>query len=187
MRKLIILLLLVIIVAESAHAQAGMPTPPYTGQTISNKCGLATDCGSVLVNSDTYMINSQGTIAARATGSSINLQTGFQVNDPLPGVLTPATSYPTPASVAGSISSRYNIVAAGGPTAMFVGFPQATTLPANVKQFGVFNQSSNPVALVPYPGDTFNVSAAATPFSCTTLKYCECLKLTATNWGCTIQ
>jgi hypothetical protein len=183
MKRIISILIALILSVSEARAQ----TTPFSGTDFANTCGLSQTCGANLSSAASNVYNTQGTPAAIATGSSINIQSGFQAVYPLPAILTPSTSYPTPASAAGAISARYNIVASSGPTAMFVVYPQATTLPANVRAFGIFNQSANPVALVPYPGDTFNALAAATPFSCTTLKYCECLKLTATNWGCTIQ
>ena len=99
---------------------------------------------------------------------------------PAAAVMTPSTAVPTPA--AGNTLSEVNtIIAAGAPTAAFVVLPVAT---ASVgKTYRVFNQGSNPVAIVPQTG-VVNVSAALTPFACTTLKECECTGLTTGVFGC---
>jgi len=47
----------------------------------------------------------------------------------------------------------------------------------------VYNQGSNPVAIVPASG-VVNVSAALTPYSCGTLKMCACEGLTTGGYGC---
>lgn len=93
-------------------------------------------------------------------------------------VITPAVTY---GAGLGALTGRYNILAAGAPTSAFVEIPVPT---ANVgKKVTLFNQGSNPVAMVPKAG-VVNVSGALTPFSCTTLKECECTGLTTGVWGC---
>lgn len=164
-------------------------TTPFSPDDIANGCGLpAVNCGSKLSAASMNIYNTQGTPAAVTTGVSIGIQAGFQEVYPLPAVVTPSTAYPTPVSVAGDLTAKYSIIASAGPTAMFVVLPQATGLPANTTSRGIFNLSANPVAIVPYPLDVINASAAATPFSCASAKFCECLKITATTgWGCTTQ
>ena len=105
---------------------------------------------------------------------------GFQPIVPAAVVITPSTGVPTP-SAGNTLTERHTILAAGAPAAAFVVLPLAT---ASVgKKYTVFNQGSNPLAIVPQTG-VINVSAALTPFSCTTLKECECTGLTTSAFGC---
>lgn len=95
-------------------------------------------------------------------------------------VITPSTSFPTP-TAGNTLSKRHTILAAGAPTAAYVALPVTAS---NVgKTFKVYNQGSNPLAIVPQTG-TVNVSAALTPYSCSTLQECTCTALTSANWGC---
>lgn len=104
-----------------------------------------------------------------------------QAKYPVAGVITPSVTY---AASLGNLTARHNIIAAGAPTSAFVALPAIT---ANVgKEIKVYNQGSNPVAIVPSTG-VINVSAALTPFSCTTLKACQCVGLTTGVWGCSQQ
>lgn len=98
-------------------------------------------------------------------------------------VMTPSTGVPTPAA-GNTLSERHTIIAAGAPTAAFVVLPQATVSVG--KSYTLYNQGSNPVAIVPQTG-VVNVSAALTPFSCTTLKECKCTGLTTGVFGCSQQ
>lgn len=108
---------------------------------------------------------------------------GQDVVYPAAAVITPSTGVPTPAA-GNTLTNRYTILAAGAPTAAFVVLPVATTSVG--KTFSVFNQGSNPLAIVPQTG-VINVSAALTPFSCTTLKECQCKGLTTGVFGCSQQ
>lgn len=108
---------------------------------------------------------------------------GMDVVYPSAAVITPSTGVPTPAA-GNTLTNRYTILAAGAPTAAFVVLPVATTSVG--KTFTVFNQGSNPLAIVPQTG-VVNVSAALTPFSCTTLKECQCKGLTTGVFGCSQQ
>ena len=98
-------------------------------------------------------------------------------------VMTPSTGVPTPAA-GNTLSERNTIIAAGAPTAAFIVLPLATLSVG--KSYTVYNQGSNPVAIVPQTG-VVNVSAALTPFSCTTLKECKCTGLTTGVFGCSQQ
>lgn len=100
---------------------------------------------------------------------------------PAASVITPSVTY---SASRGNLTARHNIIAAGAPTSAFVALPAAT---ANVgKEIRLYNQGSNPVAIVPSSG-VVNVSGALTPFVCTTLKQCQCTGLTTGVWGCSQQ
>ncbi len=177
MKRILSVLLALTLMVSEAKAQT-------SGSDIANSCGLAQSCGTILnglVNGGAASFTS----ATISTGNITFTTSGKQDVYAAPPVITPDTAYPTPAA-AKFLTGRYNIIAAGAPTAAFVSLPAATTLPNGALTYGLFNQGSNPVAIVGAPSDTLNVSAAATPFSCTTLKYCECTRLTTTNWGCTL-
>jgi len=113
-------------------------------------------------------------------GNTVYTAAGTQDVFPVAGVITPSTASITPAA-GYTLTGRYSIVVAGAPTANFVVLPVATTVVG--KSFRLYNQSSNPVAIVPQTG-SINVSAALTPFACTTLKECECTGITNGNFGC---
>jgi hypothetical protein len=120
------------------------------------------DCQSNLgIN---FPANQKNTLCTNFS-SAVSLDQAFtgiaQEKYPVAGVITPATA--ATAVAAAPITARHNVIAAGAPTAAFVQLPAVT---ANVgKQISVFNQGSNPVAIVPSTG-VINVSAALTPFSC---------------------
>ena len=108
---------------------------------------------------------------------------GYQPKFPAASVITPVTAA-TALATGSTLTNRTTILAAGAPTAAFVALPVIT---ANVgKSYTVYNQGSNPLAIVPQTG-VVNVSAALTPFSCTTLKECKCTGLTTGVWGCSQQ
>ena len=115
-----------------------------------------------------------------------SLQTdGLNFTKALSGPIFPAAAVITPfvtyAAGSAALTGRNNIIAAGAPTSAFVELPAAT---ANVgKTLKLYNQGSNPVAIVPASG-VINVSGALTPYSCTTLKTCTCEGLTTGVWGC---
>jgi hypothetical protein len=116
---------------------------------------------------------------------AVTFASGAQVAYPVAVVITPATSFPTPSATGSLLVQKHSIIAAGAPTATFVQLPLAT---ASVgKTYSVFNQASQPAAIVPISGDTQGVSAAATPFICTTLKSCDCTALTSANWMCGLK
>lgn len=99
---------------------------------------------------------------------------------PAAGVITPSTSYPTPA--AGNLLTNQDyMVASGAPTANFVTFPAPTAIVGQSRR--LHNLSANPVAIVPQ-GGAINAAAALTPYSCATLKECECRVLTTSLIGC---
>lgn len=94
--------------------------------------------------------------------------TGTQPIYPAAAVITPKTDL-TPAAGA-RLSARNNAIATAGPTAQYV-FVVPT---ANVgKALSVYNQSGNPLPIIPESG-TINAAAAFTPFICATTKDCEC-------------
>lgn len=111
---------------------------------------------------------------------------GAGVKYPAATVMTPSTTFPTPPSTPDTgdvLVQHYNVVATAAPTAAFLELPRAT--PNIGEDFVVYNQSANPVALVPQSGDTVNLSAAATPFSCATGKLCSCRGFSGTQFVCT--
>lgn len=131
-------------------------------------------------------------IASDCTGggtqSVLEIADGQIAHKAVAPVMTPATSFPTPPATPGTgsqVAARHSIIVAGAPTATFVQLPQATISVG--KTFTVVNQSSNPAAIVPVSGDTQGVSAAATPYACTTLKTCDCVALTNSNWMCGLK
>lgn len=157
----------------SANAHAGAPS--Y--QALANGCGIpnSNDCTKVLVDN-----MAQATPQALKATSVTFVGSGAGPVVPAAGVITPSTSVPTPA-VGNTLTQGNTILAAGAPTAAFVVLPLAT---ASVgKTFTVFNQGSNPLAIVPQTG-VINVSGALTPFSCTTIKECTCTGLTTGVFGC---
>lgn len=107
---------------------------------------------------------------------------GLNQSFPLPAVITPSTTFPTP-NAGDTIAGRYNLIASTAPTATYVELPAATASAG--KSFSVYNQAAlNPVAIVPKSGDTINALVAATPFSCTTGKFCTCTVLTSSLYAC---
>lgn len=106
---------------------------------------------------------------------------GNQPYFPLPAVITPSTSYPTP-NAGDTLSARYSLIAASNPTATFVELPRST--PNAGKTFSLYHQGTNPVAIVPQSGDSLNATAAGTPFSCTTGKWCDCTTITSGIYAC---
>ncbi len=124
-----------------------------SGRDLANVCGLAQGCTA--------------TIAA-----------GVFPTPQVAMVITPSVTY---GPGLGSMTQKNSIIAAGAPTSAFVELPAVT---ANVgKAYILYNQGSNPVAIVPKTG-VINVGGALTPFSCTTLKRCVCDGLTTGVWGC---
>lgn len=169
---------LIIAVALLVTAKAYAAAPSY--QALANGCGIPnTDgCAKVLVDN-----------MAQATPQALKATTvtlsgsGSNIAFPAAGVITPSTGVPTPAA-GNTLSERLTILAAGAPTAAFVVLPVATSSVG--KTFTVWNQGSNPLAIVPQTG-VINVSGALTPFSCTTLKQCQCTGLTTGVFGCSQQ
>jgi len=133
--------------------------------------------------SDTFSLIASSTPVAVVDSTGITMQSGAQMKAIAASVMTPSTSSITPAA-GFTLSERNTIIAAGAPTAAFVVLPAATSSVG--KRFTLFNQGSNPVAIVPQTG-AINVSAALTPFSCTTLKECQCTGLTTGVFGCSQQ
>lgn len=117
--------------------------------------------------------------------------TGAQPAYPAPLVITPNTTYPTPAGAGtptngDTLSAKFSLIASTAPTATFVELPRATLIPGFVGGSGVYNQAAaNPVAIVPVSGDSINATAAGTPFACTTGKKCICDKIANTQYLCT--
>lgn len=133
------------------------------------------------LNGTTLSFDIAGTpVASMGTGGFAYSSTTANDSYPAAAVITPATSYPTPAA-GNTLSRRYTILAAGAPTAAFVALPVATS--SIGKKYTIFNQGSNPLAIAPNTG-SINVDAALTPYSCATLKECECTGLSSTVWGC---
>lgn len=131
-----------------------------------------------------------GVAAGAATTPNVTFQSNgialTNTNDliyPAAAVITPSTGVPTPAA-GNTLTNRYTILAAGAPTAAFVVLPVATTSVG--RSWTVYNQGSNPLAIVPQTG-VINVSAALTPFSCTTLKECKCTGIATGTFGCSQQ
>lgn len=107
--------------------------------------------------------------------------TGVDVKYPVAVVVTPQTSYPTPAA-GSTLTRKLSVIAAGAPTATFVNLPPASSYAG--ESVVLAGQASNPVAIVPQGSDTVNAAAAATPFSCAAGTMCECRAVTSAKWGC---
>lgn len=91
-------------------------------------------------------------------------------------VVTISTTYPTP-NATDVLTSRLTLIATAAPTASFVELPKATTL-VGITDRSVYNQGASPLAIVPESGDSVNLVAAGTPFSCATGKLCTCRNTT---------
>lgn len=128
-----------------------------------------------------FAAGSAGTPVANVQSDGVAFPGTGQVVYPAAAVITPSTSYPTPAA-GNTLSGRRTILAAGAPTAAFVVLPAATS--SIGKAYTIYNQGSNPLAISPQL-DTVNVQTAATPYSCASAKECECVGLNSTTWGCT--
>lgn len=101
---------------------------------------------------------------------------------PVPAVITPATSYPTPA--AGTLlTEKVTLIATAGPTAQFVELARATPVSGS-KEYVLINESANPVQMVPRQGSSVNALAAGTPYACTTGKECSCRRVGADRYWC---
>lgn len=173
------LALLIVVFASSALADSGAVLDLQNRAYFVAKDGFNMTIGTTGAG-ETFTIIAESTPVASLNGTGITLQAGQQIRAPAAAVITPETSVPTP-SAGNTLTNRNTIVAAGAPTAAFVVLPAAT---ASVgRKYTVFNQGSNPVAIVPQTG-VINVSAALTPFACTTLKECECTGLTTGVYGC---
>lgn len=156
------------------------------GQTVVPVLGVNSN-GNTEVNSLSGYgvdLSVQKTPIAKVVSGGVSFPVnGTQPIFPAASVITPSTSVPTP-SAGNTLTNRNTILAAGAPTAAYVVLPVIT---ASVgKTYRVYNQGSNPLAIVPQTG-VINVSAALTPFSCTTLKECQCQGLTTGVWGCSQQ
>lgn len=138
---------------------------------------------------------------ATLTSSAITLgaqdvvfQSTNQVVYPVPLVITPNATFPTPVAATTptptyELSQQMYVVATAAPTANFVTLPVATVQPGRVYR-KIWNRSGQPVAMVAQGSDTINNLSAATAFSCTTGKLCSCeLTSVATNgpWMCIAQ
>lgn len=177
--KKYLIFILSLFIGTNVWAQA------FTADQLANGCGLpAQNCTQTIVDGLGQTTPVAGKFSS-ITNSGDTALTGAtsQVIFPAASVITPSTSVPTPAA-GNTLSGRYTILAAGAPTAAYVVLPVAT---ASVgKTYTIFNQGSNPLAIVPQTG-VINVSAALTPFSCTTLKQCQCTGLTTGVFGCSQQ
>lgn len=179
MRKLIYLLLTALI-AGTAYADTCATTliPAFTANQATQLCSkYGPSQATSIIPQAGATINIGGVASPIA-----NINTA-QLGFPLPAVLTPQTSYPTPAS-ATILTARIGIIAAAAPTAAYITLPQATGIPATAQDRILLSLSANPVALVPYPGDTINSAAAATPYACAAGKKCVCTKTGAASWYC---
>lgn len=202
--KKILFLILFTSISTYAFAQV-------SARDIANSCGVAQTCGTKIAtigqnqslipatdnaidlgsSSKEYRSAYIGTsVVVKASGSvtmgansTVSYASGAQPKFIAAAVITPETGVPTPAA-GNTLSERHTILAAGAPTAAFVVLPVATSSVGKV--FKIWNQGSNPLAIVPQTG-VINVSGALTPFSCTTLKECTCTGLTTGVFGCSQQ
>lgn len=121
-------------------------------------------------------------IYSSAINTDITIGTdGVDVKYPAGVVITPQTSYPTPAA-GSTLTRKLSIIAAGAPTATYVNLPPASGVVGESRVLA--GKASNPVAIVPQGSDTVNAAAAATPFSCAAGTMCECRAITSASWGC---
>lgn len=95
-------------------------------------------------------------------------------NSVFPAVITPMTNL-TPVAGA-ALSARVSLMATASPTLAYVVLPAATSNPNAA--FGVYNKGASPLLMLLNGGvaatDAINASAAATPYSCATTKFCDC-------------
>lgn len=156
---------------------AGQVDKQYSSNITSSEIpntNNAVDLGSV---SKAFRSIYLGTYAFFASG-------GGQPVYPLPPIVTPSTTYPTP-NATDTLTQKMSLIASTAPTATFVELPRATIQPGNIDK-QVYNQAAaNPVAIVPISGDAINALAAGTPFACTTGKLCTCRTITGSQWMCT--
>jgi hypothetical protein len=136
-------------------------------------------CSTALGNT---FVPAQEVALCKQFSTAVSLDQTFsgtaQARYPAASVITPAVTY---AASLGNITARHSIIAAGAPTSAFVALPAITLSVGD--QFSVFNQGSNPVAIVPSTG-SLNGAAALTPFSCPAGKRCDCIGITTALWGC---
>ena len=186
MKKLLVLVTLLL--ARTAHADcvSDLGNAFTPNQTLQICSVLGTAIGSSLVPETDNAID-LGTAAkefrSAYIGTSVTYGSGAGPVMAAASVITPSTGVPTP-SAGNTLTNRTTILAAGAPTAAYVVLPVITS--ATGKSFKVYNQGSNPLAIVPQTG-VINVSAALTPFSCTTLKECNCQAVSNAAWGCSQQ
>lgn len=172
MKKLLLALLLIPLSAHADNCATNLGNA-FTWAQQNSLCGKFGSIGGPLRQNEIF--GGQGFQPAYATP---------------PAVITPATAYPTPAA-AGTptnpeiLVSKFGIVATAAPTANFVSLIQATKVVGYLPSFGFYNESANPVAVVPFAGDSINLLAAGTPYPVTTGKRGNCDKLSNTQWLCT--
>lgn len=168
-------------VADADNPSAYLNVREGTTPMLLSKTGKALILGSQSTDGVIFRIN--GSTVATANSEGLLFGSAVQPQFPAASVITPSTSVPTPGT-GNTLSNPATIVAAGAPTAAYVVLPLAT---ASVgKTYKVYNQGSNPVAVVPQTG-VINVSGALTPFSCPTLKECTCRGLTTAAFGCSVS
>jgi len=127
------------------------------------------------IQSEKQVAGSTGWFSGNMLVGSLTL-----METPLP-ILTPGAAFPTPATGV-TLSARWSRVVAGAPTANFLQLPVAT---ANVqKDYGVINESANPVAIVAQGADTANAATANTPYVCAATKRCDCKGTSTTTFQC---
>lgn len=188
MKKLLLTLVLLLVPATS-FAQNGWLDLNGTPMLLS-KTGYNLTVGNAAASSSLKL---QGTTITMQNPSntpfaSVN-SSGLSFSSVTSGVTLGAASVVTPTAnltpVAGAriATNNFLIVATAAPTANFV-FAQPT---ASVgKTYHVYNQSANPVAILPEDG-AINAAAALTPFACAATKLCSCRGFTTGQMICVAQ
>lgn len=131
-------------------------------------------------NAGIFISNGAGTVNGDLTFGTA----GQQPKYPLPAVMTPSTTFPTP-NAGDTLVGVLSVVATAAPTAAYVELAVATA--SQGKQFAVYNKSANPLQVVAQGADVINALVANTPFACATGKLCNCRSLTAGSYVCVAQ
>lgn len=185
MKKILILAAIVLGSVSSVHAdclsELGIAFTPAQKLVLCSSFGSAIEQSLVPADDNTSDIGSAAK-QWRSLYAGTSVVYGATASDKYPAaaVITPSTSFPTP-SAGNTLSNRHTIVAAGAPTATYVVIPAATAIVG--QPYTVYNQSSNPAAIVPAAG-VINVAAALTPYACSAGAVCSCRGLTSGVIGC---
>lgn len=195
MKKILLALTCLIAVTAQADSRASLTglhmneqladyiTRNMINKNTSNNVEIPVASGKTfIVNVAKTPVANIGSTGLTFTGASANVR-----NNTLPAVMTPITAL-TP-NAGDVLVGRVSIMATASPTLAYVELPAAT---ANAgAAFGVYNKGASPLLIVPNgvvaATDAINASAAATPYSCATAKFCDCRVIGAGTYMCVSQ
>ncbi len=161
------------------------------GQSTVPMLGIDANSNTLLtsLSGKTVGIGPAKTPNVQVGSSGLNLVgSGQQIgNTTQPPVMTPAVSLTVAA--ANSLVERVSLMATASPTLAYVVLPAATSNAG--KAFGVYNKGASPLLILLNGGvaatDAINASAAATPYSCATTKFCDCRTIGTGTYLCVSQ